>query len=338
MDINRYHGFDYLRGIACMFILLWHSRGIDFLLSFENTSVLAQIIYYNFCLLAVPIFFQISLFLTYGKGASLQYIKNKKVPQLLKIYLFWTILGAFAILFLGGKIDLPFSQGLVASITWILQGGIRIELYFLISLILMTVLLLLNQFIFIKTARSLGLQFTLLVLSSILLYIFKFAYWHPLNFTPYIFSSLILYELCNRQNLQVSPKRTRMLAIMGGALFMIISAMEWLLLYDSKAQFLLPPYSRLSLVIGSALIVFLFMRIKHKPTGFLLLVSSYSLGIYCIHFNFIYPVNYFNQLWNYVWPSLPAKLDNSLTFLSVLLMSIFLVFLFRRFRIFKGLT
>lgn len=338
MKNYRYSGFDYLRGIACVLVVLWHSGGLDFLLSFEFIRELTRVFYYNFCLLSVPIFFQISLFLTYSKGASFQYIKNRKVPQLLKIYFFWTILGAIAIYILGGRITFPFFRGLVGSIMWLLRGGIRIELYFLVSLILITSLVFLNQFVFRETKKSLELQLILLLLSSSLLYIYKFDYWNPLNFIPYIFSSLIIYEFSKNEMFLASTKKTRTISISFSILFILLSIVEWLWLYDPKAQFLLPPYSRISLVIGSSLILYLSLKIKHKPPGFLLLISSYSLGIYCIHFNFIYPVNYFNRLWNNLWPSLPAKLENSLTFLTILLLSIFFVFLLRRIKILKGLT
>jgi len=338
MENYRYSGFDYLRGIACVLVVLWHSGGLDFLLSFEFTRELTRVFYYNFCLLSVPIFFQISLFLTYSKGASFQYIKNRKVPQLLKIYFFWTILGAIAIYIMGGRITFPFFRGLVGSIMWLLRGGIRIELYFLVSLILITSLVFLNQFVFRETKKSLELQLILLLLSSSLLYTYKFDYWNPLNFIPYIFSSLIIYEFSKNGMFLASTKKTRTISISFSILFILLSIVEWLWLYDPKAQFLLPPYSRISLVIGSSLILYLSLKIKHKPQGFLLLISSYSLGIYCIHFNFIYPVNYFNQLWNNLWPSLPAKLENSLTFLTILLLSIFFVFLLRRIKILRVLT
>jgi hypothetical protein len=345
MQVNRYNGFDYLRAYACVSVVLWHTQGLDFLIRIPILENIVNIVYYNFCLIAVPIFFQVSLFLTYSKGANFKYIIQKKVPRLFNIFFFWTIAGAIFLVVVNGisRLNFEFLNNHLSLINWILRGGFRPELYFLISLIILTIASGVNQFFFRVSNYSIRYQFWLLILFSLMLYFYPVlsvleiksnflislfsAYWNPLNFFPYIFSALILnYYRQNFNNKNLGKKIQNHLIVLG-ILFISLSATEWLWMKNILGnQFILPPYSRISLVLGSSLILYLFSHPLAQAGGGVTLLSSYSLGIYCLHYNLIYPTNIIVKTIYFLLSSHPSSW---IIFILTLLISILIVKIIR---------
>ena len=305
----------------------------------------------------MPIFFQISIFLTYSKGGDFSYILRRKIPRLINLYLFWILIGfAIRFLILGKSYSFSFLRSPKGILLWFMQGGSRPELYFLFSLIFVTIIAGINQAFFKATSNSIKYQFILLLISSLLLYVYPVIpllffkkniltqvlphYWNPLNFLPYVFSSvIILYQLTEDSLNRFSTSWPSKGVIYLSIVFVLVSLSEWLWMKDlPNGQFLLPPYSRLSLVVGSSLVVYLCCGIKNRATGLIMLVSDYSLGIYCTHYNFIFPVNFFVRIYSGLLPSGLQSLANMLTFFSVLTISVFLVKYLRNIRIIKQFT
>lgn len=342
MEKIRYYGFDHLRGLACLTVVFFHCQVLNPLLKVPVLADLVNIASYNIFPLAVPIFFQISLFLTYSKGGDAQYIIYRKIPQLLKIFGFWTFVGVFVEVieayWFHKNLDFPSIKDARELISWILQGGVSWELYFLVSLMIITVSAALNQYLYRKTNRSIELQGLFLVVSCLSLYIYQFPLWHPCNFLPYIFSSLIVYQLYQNNPTFLDYKKHFKILIGLSILFVIMSAIEWVGMYDSNGWVLLPPYSRASLVVGGSLIFYIGLILKEPPRGLLLLIANYSLGIYCLHVRFMTLLNSGKSVWARVLPGSLKFLESSLLFVLVLILSIATVKYLRKIKFLKQFT
>jgi surface polysaccharide O-acyltransferase-like enzyme len=339
MKKEHYKGFDFIRGYSCLAVVLWHSCGLTFLVdsSILILKNLGNAIYYNVCLLAVPMFFQISLFLIYSQQREFSYILGKRIPRLLKIYLFWNVVGTIIIYLTQREVDLSFSLHVKSLLLWFVKGGVRPELYFLVSLIIITILATFNQYFFKISKKSISLQLILLLISSLALYKYQFKFWSPLNFIPYTFSSLIVFELTKKVN-PLTTKNSKKLFFFILLTFIFTTIVEWLFMQDIHSKIVFPPYSRMSLVIGSSAILYAILAINHLPNGFIALVSQYSLGIYCIHYNLICPNDYFGKIWSHVLPNQLALIGNTLTFCMVTIVSIILVKLIRNNKILAEFT
>jgi surface polysaccharide O-acyltransferase-like enzyme len=111
----------------------------------SGTQNILKVFYYNICLLAVPVFFQISLFIFYNKQAIDQsYFRKKKLQDLLIIYSIWMSIGLVVNSLVSKGEDL-FALDNLENLTIFFISGSRPELYFLFSLIFLTVLAFLNH-------------------------------------------------------------------------------------------------------------------------------------------------------------------------------------------------
>lgn len=348
-------GFDQLRGIFCALVVLWHTSGLDVLNKIGSLSYLVDLIYYNVCLLAVPIFFQMSFFLLYLKDSTWNYTLSKRLPNLLSIFFFWIFVGIILRYLLLGNYNWSFLTNASSLILWLMQGGSRPELYFLFSLIVLTIIAQLNYEFFKRTQYNIKYQYIFLIISSLLLYVYDLfsliippkniiinifsSYWNPLGFLPYIFSSLLILEhtkLWENSNSKKIDKRLYLYFLV----FIVLTILEWIILRNHKEifQFNLPPYSRISLVIGSSLILYFAAITRSKPFKLWHLISIYSLGIYCIHFNFIYPINFFQEIWQYLFGNKLRLASNTLAFILVMVISWFLVKLLRKIKPLRRFT
>ena len=91
LGLQRINGFDYLRVLFMGLIVAWHTVDVSTIKTLES-----YVFYYNFCLVGVPIFFMMSLYLLNVKlmGDNL-YFKNR-FTSILKLYLFWVIFNIVA--------------------------------------------------------------------------------------------------------------------------------------------------------------------------------------------------------------------------------------------------
>ena len=62
---------------------------------------------------------------------------------------------------------------------------------------------------------------------------------------------------------------------------------------SAAAGYALPPYTRISVVIGASAVFFLFFPLRRKPPKIIATMSDYSLGLYCLH---LFVIRYYVQI------------------------------------------
>ena len=114
------------------------------------------------------------------------------------------------------------------------------------------------------------------------------AYWNPIFFIPYIFSAsiLVLVDENTESGLTKYFYKMRFLFILILiSSFILLSWLEWQI-FNAPSIFggyLLPPYARASLVIGSFLVCYCAILYKGKSSKLVDELSQESLGIYLLH-------------------------------------------------------
>lgn len=304
---KKFEGFDFLRAIFAIAIVADHA-GLFSVATIQELNFVTNALYANFSYVAVPVFFQISLFLFYFKGEKLElsiFFKNR-IVKLIYLYLFWvSTFTALKILFAKGLTGFTGFDSLSvrSALEFIISGG-NSPLYFFFSLIFITSLASGVIFLHKKTESNslqLLISYCLLVLSCLLILSFSvtdivinligsqeipamaaisnIARWNynPLNFLPYLFTASITVQEFYQGDLQKQDSYLNKRLWSLFFLFLIFTLLEWVLLKN------LLHYSRLSLVFGSWLLLYLALISKQKPTYIISLVSNLSLGIYVIH-------------------------------------------------------
>ena len=179
----------------------------------------------------------------------------------------------------------------------------------------------------------------LFVLSLIPLVLAPYYNWNfrnPVNFIPYVFSAIIL------ENNFADNKKYK-LTIMMMVIFVVLSILDWVSMdyyaMNRKGGPLLPYYSRISLVFGAMFWTYMPSSIKFKPRKVISLLSSYSLGIFCLHRTV--PLM-FLLIIRKVFPGLPVEIitknmntTNYLPFLFAVISTVFVVYLLKRTIFFK---
>ncbi|MEI6428085.1 MAG: acyltransferase [Pseudanabaena sp. ELA607] len=295
-------GFDYLRALGAILVVLWHSQGLSFLGEINSSlNSFVSIFYYNICLLAVPIFFSISLCLFYRKQldqspvlAQNSFPKNRLIG-LIRLYAIWLFVGiAFNLFRSEGSYLLSLSH--IENLVNIIVRGSRPELFFLFSLIVISSLSFFNSKYLLGRENSLKIQLLLTLISSLGLMVLSYhtlathqtafsAFWNPVCFLPYIFSAAILARIDEHTASGYLDKRKFQFILILLAVFLLLSWLEWQIFHVPNAfdGYLLPPYARASLVVGSFLICYCGIVAKTKPRGLVLVLSQESLGIYLLH-------------------------------------------------------
>ncbi|BBC24301.1 acyltransferase family protein [Pseudanabaena sp. ABRG5-3] len=304
---QKFEGFDFLRAIFAIAIVADHA-GLFSVATIQELTFATDILYANFSYVAVPVFFQISLFLFYFKGKNLELSSffQKRIVKLIYLYLFWVSTFTFLkILFTKGLTGFTnFDSLSIRNILEFIISGGNSPLYFFFSLIFITSLAAVITFLRKKIANDslqLVISYCLLTLFCLLILSFSFtdlvvnligsqeisamtaisniARWNynPLNFLPYLFTASITVQEfyqgdLQKQTLHLSKKLWSLFF-----LFLIFTLLEWFLLKN------LFHYSRLSLVFGSWLLLYLALISKQKPAYTVSLVSNLSLGIYVTH-------------------------------------------------------
>lgn len=348
---NKFYGLDYLRAVCIIFVLIWH---VGYYTHFNLSKFLgpiANVLAYNFCSLAVPIFFQMSFFLFYiSRGKKEKYFIHYRLPKLSKIYGFWLVFNFvyFAVKYQG--FDVSIFRSFKSILFFIVSGGPSV-FYFIASLIILTTLAEIVASI-LKECNSKKLYYSLLfAISCLVLFLLpiiriyfngKFSnltiFWNPLNFLPYVFSSFIIFDDVTKSNFQSKAQRSRKRYLLV-AVFLIFCIFDWQFTnhfkfwYESSVdQIPLPTYSRLSLVFGAMLITQESLRYFSKPPAIIELISNYSLGIYCVHIFLLLPLVFFVQsLW-----FVPAKVI--VIFFLLISLSIFLTFIMKKTKLLQEIV
>lgn len=290
-----FFGFDYIRAIFCLFVVAWHNFIFGPPTYFHYNTInnffptIPDILYFNILLLAVPVFFQLSLvlYILNRHSKSSNYF-GRRIIRLLSLFFFWSSsILIFRYFILDWNIN-EFFLNLNETIKTLVSGG-RSRFFYFFSLIILTCLAEPLLFYLQSRKNKNTFIFCAFVFSLIMLVVsphlfakanLLFNYTNPINFLPYVFSAFIVAELFKKSN------RTITLSVLF-ALYILFSIFEWTTLqysiWSSYWKFILPPYTRLSVVFGTMFIVGLFGKVNKPPPKIISMLSSYSLGIYCLH-------------------------------------------------------
>lgn len=356
---QKLEGFDFLRAVFAISIIAIHANLFSLLGNLKLGSIsTADILSANVAYLAVPVFFQISLFLFYIKSEKVgsSYFFQKRLPKLVSLYLFWVISKiVFDILLTGKSEPLQNSTTSIrAFIEFIVSGG-NSPLYFFFSLAFITGLTEVVIFGLRRTPKTLSRRiiiYSSLLASCLLVFIFSLlklpgtiesatglvrvasniAQWdyNPLNFLPYIFTTALVVEEFNAGQLKSMNPGIKIRLYVLLSLVIMFAIYEWNLKQD------LLHYSRLSLVFGSWLLLYLALLSTRKVPAIVQFLSGFSLGLYTFHLFFTHGL--FEKYPNLSTPlaKVIPGLDSLIIFSITLLVSILLTLLFRRVKFLKN--
>ncbi|OKH55706.1 hypothetical protein NIES2101_02560 [Calothrix sp. HK-06] len=171
---------DALKAISIIFVLIWHLRPISFFVN-NDTHVMIVVIAWivrdlelQLSLLAVPLFFLVSLYLFFTKKPDNKYLKIRLI-KLFKLFSFWSIFHNIFVFAVTRE---------VADFSWDIITGLKPSLpfagdyvfYFLFNLMVLTII----SFLFFKINSK---KFTQL-LSSVTI-IFSLLYFEVVGIANY---------------------------------------------------------------------------------------------------------------------------------------------------------
>jgi Acyltransferase family len=371
--ITKFEGFDFLRAIFSIVIVAYKTKIFylpKIVLASGFTYALSDYILSGMLgALAVPTFFQISLFIFYLKSenSGLKYFIQKRLPRLLSLYLFWVILiTTFDVIFVDKFSAIKGVNSLKSLILFVVSGH-DTPYFFFFSLVFTTIITEILIIIFArvkKASKKFAILYCLLFLSSVLVFTFSavdpiighmeiqsnflknlnnLTHWdyNPLNFLPYIFTAVIAAQEYNEEKLrQVTFLKRKCCLLL--ALTLLFFALEWNLTSNyfliQVDQSPLDHYMRLSLVFGSWLLLYLSLLIKSKAPTIVQFLSKCSLGIYGFHVFFIFKGHLFwgeKSFFSY-WFQTVAIFQICVAFLVTLVGAIALTLLFKRVEILKA--
>jgi peptidoglycan/LPS O-acetylase OafA/YrhL len=274
-------------------VVAWHihlfgiSTLFDKRLFSHHAITFSDIMNFQFLLLAVPVFFLISLFLFFDHYKTHDgYFKNR-IKRIACLYGFW--LGLFFLFYVwryGFSPLLPTDgKNLLMKIT----SGWSTLYYFFFSLLIVTCL---ARMVVLVPRYVVWLLFILSLLSlwgvAFLVKIgvapnYLVAYWNPLNFVPYVFIARLFSGIADQDLFNFSFLSFSLLLL--GFVFAACFEWQWMICgqhfqYNDCA---LPAYTRVSLVLGAILVFRLSWFIHRRPNRLIRFLSDYSLGIYCLH-------------------------------------------------------
>jgi Acyltransferase family len=276
-----YHGFDWLRTIFICFVLLMHLNFTQIASGTVTEVTVFDVLQYNILCLAVPGFLLISSYLLVTHCHSWP-AYWKKIKGMVALYLFWV--GAWILV---TKPTPEMTLGGIAE--FFLRGG-GWAYYFFAVLVINSIL---TALIHRCSSKLIWLGFVMsVILSQGVFHAMAFqshawthipTYWWPICFFPIPFVAMIAshYHAAIAENYQRWCSAVIALAVVACG-FAII---EWQFCADaglSKMRMFLPEYLRASMVIGSALLLFLAMRLNYSP-WVVKWISKNSLGIFCLH-------------------------------------------------------
>jgi len=318
-------------------------------------SALTDILYANLSYIAVPVFFQISLFLFYfnSEKSRLKYFLQKRLPKLISLYLFWlTSKIVWDVLITGesGAVRMA-TRSLKGFLEMIVSGG-NSPFYFFFSLIFITTLA--EIFILVVGRLSNPLDkarvyYYSLFGSCVLIFVFSIvgsntatdspvkqveflstlsslAQWNynPLNFLPYIFTAAIVAQEFKEQNIRKMILQIQSKLYFLATSFLAFTLLEWYVLED------LIQYSRISLVLGSWLLLYLAILSTRKPASIITFISNCSLGLYAFHLLFTHVLFSHDKIILSALSQIIPGLDIMAEFFIALIGSIVLTLVFRK--------
>jgi hypothetical protein len=357
---NRLEGFDFLRAIFSIAIVALKTN-LFALAEILGSGVIAYGLMSKIGYLAVPVFFQISLFLFYvkSKQSGFSYFLQKRLPKLISLYLFWLISKVLFDIFANGQLE-TIKQRLSSfrqAIEFIVSGN-QSPFFFFFSLIFLSTLAAMLTTLLKRLEKpymNVPISYGLLFLSCLLVFSFSLtlllvnpssgnsepgflraissiASWdyNPISFLPYIFTAFIATQEFNEGKLKSLTLSLKLKLCGLLFLYVMFSVLEWNLFEK------LLHYSRLSLIFGSWLLLYLGILSTRKVPGIVKFISTCSLGIYGFHvfFTRVPALEQTNFIKNFL-QTVPG-LEILTGFLVTLIGSIALTLVFRKIRFLKN--
>ncbi len=280
---DREYGFDWLRAILPFFVIAIHTQAIssfgNLFSSNENVPNIFDVIQFNLLFLAVPAFLLMSLVLFFKKDQSVR-DDLLRIYKLFFLYLFWVGLWLLDT----KKMPNWDAQGVLI---FIIRGGNSIFYYLFTLIFLMSVATLIRKwsinvtwFLLLLTVLCINTAFPILNMldprNKLLV-----AFWNPLLFLSIVFAAKLMVHY------ESTIKLNKAFIIFISILYILISMTEWATLIHPNHKLLLatefPSYARVSPMIGAVLLLSISYYIKDKPAHLVMLLSSVSLGLYCVH-------------------------------------------------------
>jgi hypothetical protein len=283
-ETKRDYSLDFLKALAITLVVIWHTKPFRFFssdMSFASllVSYMLGAFYSQITLLAVPLFYIVSILLFYSKAnKDIIYFKHR-LMRVFTIYIFWTVI-QFIMYFSLSSLLPP---RLVPDINWALslfQGGPDLPIaggsifYFLSNMLLLTC------FAFCYGWKGNERLWTAISYIFIIMHIVYFEiinfrgtsipYWRIDNFIIYV---PVVYLLFNNPNVI----RYKYIYFM---LFILSSLHE---LFITKLNFFSFLYGRTSILFGAISLFCFFYKKTLKEKKYVAFLSEYSLGIFALH-------------------------------------------------------
>ena len=261
---------DTLRALAIVLVLLRHLQPLKFSSGFPAQHM--SFFHYQVTLVAVPIFYIVSLFLFYSHSLDNTTYLKRRLRRLSKLYVFWTIgqLAVYAVIVYLGLEHEPISVSRV-----ILEGGPRLPyiggsvFYFLFNLIPLTILALLYAKLSDRIKTPVGIA---VILGSAIYFTLcstrgvDIPYWRLDNFIVYIPIAYMLAHKGNRFRWYLCTS-------------LVLSFFNCWGVFSSGDL-----YAQVSVVSGAVaifcVVYYLNWGLKDRLTGFL---GRFALGIFALH-------------------------------------------------------
>ena len=319
------YNLEVLKAIAIMLVLIWHLQPIR-IGSDENTT--AEIcnkildLTYTKTLIAVPIFYFVSLLLFFKKlQISNQYI-TKRIKRLMNIFSFWFaiqltcyLIAKQVSLFL--NLSIQFSPN-NSNLWWVfIMGGPSLPrvgdsvFYFIFNLILLVIFSYYYRKYATKTIDL--ISFTVLSLYILLhQYFYAIPYWRIDNFLIYI---PITHFISSQYFEKIFTKKIMFLSFLIYILFSIYEILSEKILHTLHGE-----YDINSLQWG-VITLFIFVHIFSFPKKkFIKWLSKYSLGLFALH-------KYWLLVFLFIFSQLSQKLTINIGDIMILYIYIFIALL-----------
>lgn len=291
----RDYRLDCAKALATSLVLVWHLQPLVLLEPTGSTplgrasAALLKIFNYQVCLLAVPLFFLVSLHLLHSKiKESARDATARRIRRVGSVYLFW-VACQFAIyygiavlrLLVTGKSSFSIAQ---PPHLLVMLGGPDLPiiggsvLYFLFALIVLVALsgAFPSSRLSAATLRSVGWTVTLASVAYfeyVNLHGDGLQYWRVDNFILYVPLSFLL--------LQQRREILLRFAAAGCAGYVLFSLQDIYLRNQGQSC---GAYSRVSIVCGTVALFCFFLRARDLPRiSAVTFLSRYSLGIFATH-------------------------------------------------------
>jgi hypothetical protein len=291
---GRNEALDFIKSISILLVLFLHLKPIWFDIqpssTFSITAFFQYIILFirkYICVLAVPLFYIVSLYLLNLKSQASGIYIRKRVVRLSHLFLFWMIVQTVVFLILHGLNKILFNkpfpvifQSAIDLIVLINKGGPDLPMvgdsvfYFIFNLIILVII----SYLFeqLKSSKLKHYVSIIIITASVLYFEYQqvymkeiVPYWNLTNFIVYVPMAWLLAK--------TSEKHFK--------LIIILSVVFVLFEFTKKYLLGLPmgrAYAR-GFVLFGTFAMFIFLYKMHMRGNLFKTLSIYSLGIFAIH-------------------------------------------------------